>query len=115
MRFMAYSDLLPVAYSHRAQELEKVYLPKAIGSEGLNTHDAYLWMQGTLNALVDAQITMHHAAQILRDIWPREGVRECFEFLWSHNIPIAIVSYSVRQFIECALVSMGLRKYVADI
>lgn len=86
----------------KAVELKRKYLAKALDGE-LNKQDQMDWVFEGIKLLIDNKISMEKIKEVLSRVRLRKYVPETLRFLNRENIPVAIVSYSITDFIEIVL------------
>lgn len=93
---------LPQELVLKAQNLRAKYIKKAVRGK-LTLEEEQKWYFDTIGIYVEAELAFFQIQAAFENINLREGVAECFEFLRKNNVPIAIISYGVLQFIEAVL------------
>jgi len=97
-----------------AKRMRRHYFSK-LHSRFLTQKEEKKWFKDTIELYVKSRTDMKKVREILRQVKLRNGVKECFEELKSCEVPIAIISYGVRQFIEISLELNGVRHLVDEI
>lgn len=96
------------------EKLMARFMPK--GENGAITEAEELeWFNGAMDLYFRAGLTKEQAEQALAHIRLRPGVVECLRQLKELEIPAAIVSFGVTQFIESVLINQGARDLVGEI
>lgn len=103
------------AECHRkAEEMRKYYLAKAQQNK-LTKKDQEKWLVDSLYLYIESGLTLSKIDKILSKVKLRPGVRECLQELHQRQIPVAVVSYGVYQFIDTVLRANGVRDSVNEI
>lgn len=89
--------------------LRSLYLTQAL--EGTLSEKGELdWLIRTLQAYIDDGMTIQKMHAAVNDFQLRPGVIECLKMLEKNRIPMAIVSYGIKQAISRILLMNGLPK-----
>lgn len=86
----------------RSKRLRKHYLARAHAGL-LSQEDEKKWLSGNIKSFVRSRLSKDKIRQILKGVKLRVGSRETLEFLKRHNVPVAIVSYGISDFIQVVL------------
>ncbi|MHB9019549.1 MAG: haloacid dehalogenase-like hydrolase [Minisyncoccota bacterium] len=85
-----------------ANILRSKYIPKAMN--GTITHEEEsAWLAENTNIFIKAKTTIDQIKNALKNIRLRNSVVDCMALLKYKRIPIAVISYGIRQFIEIVL------------
>ena len=95
----------------RAKEMRKYYLALAHAGKLTKKHQEK-WLVDSLNIYISSGLTVPRIREILSGVSLRTGVKECLLELRVRNVPVAVVSYGVFQFIDSVLRSNGVRNLV---
>lgn len=98
----------------KAVEMRKFYL--AMSHQGkLTKKHQRKWLVDSLALYIDSRLTLSKIGKVLSGVRLRPGVKECLLELRARQIPVAIVSYGVVQFIDAVLRENGMRHLVQRI
>lgn len=92
--------------------MRKYYLARANQGK-LTKNDQERWLVDSLALYIEAGLTLSQIEKILGTVKLRMGVKECLKELRRRQIPVAVVSYGVYQFIDAVLRANGVR-YCVD-
>lgn len=98
----------------KSHELRSYYLNK-LTNGALTKEDEEIWFKKTIDLYVESKLTAGLIERILSHIHIRPQVKECLEFLQTKNIPVAIVSYGIIDFISIVLTNHGLMPLIKEI
>ncbi len=98
----------------RGMAMRRRYLPLAQAGTMTAAEEAD-WLRGTLQLYIDDGLTMDRIRASLAGVPLRPGAAECLRLLHAHGIPVAVVSYGVRAFVEAFLEANGIGRCVNDI
>lgn len=98
----------------KAEEIRKQYFAK-IRAGCFGKADQEKWLVEMIELYMHYGLTFRKINYALRNVRVRPGVKECFRLLQEKNIPVAIISYGVADFIEALLKVNGLLKMVDKI
>lgn len=87
----------------KADAMRDKYLPKAV-SGTLSPEEELAWFDETASLYSEARLTREKIVESLNKVQLRDGVKDCLRFLRRKNIPVAIVSYGVSNFILAVLI-----------
>ncbi len=90
--------IIPGFSDDRLQELRS----KGI-SGTLTKEDEIEWFESTLNEIVNARLSISQVFQVVRKIELKPGVMDCLQMLNNFNVPVAIVSYGISEFIAMVI------------
>jgi len=94
--------VLPEHYLRETGILRGKYLPKALN--GTITHkEEAAWLAENIEVFIKAGTTIGQIKGALEKVRLRSSVVDCMALLTDKRIPIAVISYGVRQFIEIVL------------
>lgn len=86
----------------KLQKLRGKYVE--IAKQGkLTSKNAQDWYFETIKIYIEAKLTLSQIKNVFSDVVLKKGVVDCFRFLKGKNVPVAIISYGVVQFIGAAL------------
>ncbi len=85
---------------------EKYFTPTMAG--GLGPDQQAQWLTGTFDVYIRHGLKMPEAYRAIDHVDLRHGFRRCLAMLREEGVPVAIVSYGVRQFIRRVLAQQGL-------
>ncbi|MCL5017204.1 MAG: hypothetical protein M1155_00860 [Patescibacteria group bacterium] len=91
--------VLSEKYLRETAVLRNRYMPKAMN--GIITHEEEVaWLEENINIFIKAKTTIKQIEHALKDVRLRSNAVDCMLMLKYKCIPMAIISYGVRQFIE---------------
>lgn len=96
------SGCLPKDIADQGLAMRERYLPK-MKAGGLTRQEEYQWFDETIALYVRAGLTMEKIKEVLAPVKIRNGVNKFLDFIKTYNVPVAIVSYGVKQFISAVL------------
>ena len=94
--------------------LRERYFPK-IFSETLTVEEARELITLPISIYIGCGLTTVKIKKVLSKVSLRRKVEETFKFLNKQGIPIAIISFGIKQFIETVLEQQKVRKYISGI
>src|SRR3989338_5181848 len=100
--FFVIESVLNKNYQEEIQRVRNTYVPKIL-SLTVTPEENMLLITSPAEIYIKSGLTISQAKQALKIVNLRRGVLETMAFLHSQGIPIAIISYSFRQFIEIVL------------
>lgn len=98
----------------KAEAMREYYLAKAQQNK-LTKRDQEKWLVDSLNLYIESRLTLSKIEKILSKVKLRPGALECLDELNKRQIPVAVVSYGVYQFIDAVLKANGVRYWVDKI
>lgn len=98
----------------KAEEMRKHYLARAAKGR-LTKRDQESWLVDSIALYIESGLTLQKIGKILSGVRLRPGVRECLLELRQRQIPVAVVSYGIYQFIDVVLKVNGARNLVQEI
>ena len=96
------------------KEIINRYLPLATSGK-LTTTDEINWIFNEVRSWINHGLDPGSVALAMNKAQLRPRVAECLAWLKTRNIPVVIVSYGVRQFIQMILLSKGIANLVDDV
>lgn len=107
-------------YFQKSQELKKFYFSQIASRGHLLKKEERDWLFQSIelcrqSRFSESSIKHFIGAANLQEAIFREGVGETLEFLKAEQVPVAIVSYGVADFIRAALAAADLSHLVAEI
>jgi|SRR3989344_470903 len=100
--FTIMDNSLDQKYRQELDQLRNELLPK-IHAGQLTPEETRRWVFRSIEIYVESGLTLSQIETVFSNIKLREGVVETLQFLQKQNIPVAIVSYGIKQFIEIVL------------
>lgn len=91
--------------------LREKFLPK-FHSGTITPADERAWLEGSVRTYIRFGLDMRRIRETLAGVRLKPGVLECLRRLSETGVPVGIVSYGCRQFIELVLRSNRARRYV---
>jgi len=111
LMFCVDRDALSVAANEESQKLRARYLPAALAGK-LTRRQEIAWLRDTLRIYVKDGLTLNRVRPVIDKIPMRAGTVECLRLLRDADIPVAVISYGVGDFIELFLKRHGVRDCV---
>lgn len=96
------SGCLPQEIADALVLMREKYLPK-MKSAALTKEEERQWFDETISLYARAGLTLAKIEEVLAPVIIRDGVHEFLDLLRVYNVPVAVVSYGVRQFISAVL------------
>ncbi len=93
---------LPINFRRELDDMRAVYLAK-INARTFNEQDELAWMIKCIGAYIHAGLSKEQIRAALSRVRLRNHFRELCLFCKQNDIPIAIVSFGINQFIEAVL------------
>jgi len=87
----------------KADAMRSRYLPKAT-SGSLTPDEEIAWFDETIGLYSEARLTREKITESLATVRLRDGVKDCLRFLKRKNIPVAIISFGISNFILAVLI-----------
>lgn len=98
-----------------AKEMRKYYF-SILKNRLLTQKEKEKWLFDSIELYVKSKLSMFTIQKIMCDkVRLRDGVVKCFKMLKEKNIPVAIISYGVAEFIQAALEANGALELVDEI
>ena len=108
-----YAGLSPQALKEM-RNINGRYLP-LVQSGQLASPDEINWIFEEVRSWISHGLDPGSSTLAMNQAQLRPKVAECMAWLKSRNIPVAIVSYGIRQFIQMVLLSKGLASLVDEV
>lgn len=100
----------------KARDLRSHYFSRAHDAKlKLNEKDTYDWFSKTMDLYLESGLTMAKIREIMSQVQLRSGLKDCLRLLEERDVPVAIISYGVHQFIEEALRANQVLHLVSEI
>ena|SRR3989338_4116914 len=112
--FFVIESVLNKNYQEEIQRVRNTYVPKIL-SLTVTPEENMLLITSPAEIYIKSGLTISQAKQALKIVNLRRGVLETMAFLHSQGIPIAIISYSFRQFIEIVLEENKAGNFISQI
>lgn len=93
--------------AERITEVQRTYIDKAIAGQ-LSRIEERQWLEREARLWINDGLTTTAAARALADSRVRRYVGECLVWLKQRRIPVAVVSFGIRPFIQMVLHAHGL-------
>ncbi|NCN52929.1 HAD-IB family phosphatase [Candidatus Wolfebacteria bacterium] len=101
-------------YKDKVNKLRNKYFA-IVKRRKLTVKEQTEWFNRTIELYFEFGLTKQEAKDILRTVKLRDGVKECLEMLKEENIPVAVISYGIKDFIEFVLEVNGVSHLVDKI
>lgn len=101
-------------YKKMIQKLRSKYL-KITEKRKLTLNEQLNWFNKTIEAYTEFGLTLKESEEIMATVKLRNGVKECLEFLKKQKVPVAIISYGIKQFISTVLKSNNVDHLVSQV
>jgi HAD superfamily phosphoserine phosphatase-like hydrolase len=95
-------------------DLRNSYLTRFFAGQ-LTSADEKKWFNETIAIYIGDGLKMDKVRQILKAVELRKGVDELLKLAKARNVPLAIVSAGIKDFIEIVLEARGVRHLVSEI
>lgn len=96
------SGCLPQEIADQLIAMREKYLPK-MKAAALSKDEEREWFNDTVMLYAKAGLTLEKIKEVLAPVRLRDGVNEFLDFVKTYNVPVAVVSYGVKQFIAAVL------------
>ncbi|MEK7630264.1 MAG: HAD-IB family phosphatase [Patescibacteria group bacterium] len=97
-----------------SKQMRKFFLHKAHHGK-LSVKEEIHWLDQTIKLYKEGKLTLIKAGSVLREVTLRDGVWKCLERFHNMGVPIAIISYGVRDFIDIVLRANHADAFVDEI
>ena len=94
-----------------ARNMRKYYISKSI----LTAEDQEKWLYNLISLYVKSGLSLYKIEEILRSVKLRDGAVDCLLFLKEKNVPVAIVSYEIFEFIDVVLRNNRVKELVSGV
>jgi len=112
--FTIMDNSLEPKYRQELDRLRHELLPK-INTGQLTPEETRKWIFRSIEIYIESGLTLFQIRKVFSNIKLRDRVIETLQFLHKQNIPTAIVSYGIKQFIEAVLEKNGVQNYIDHI
>lgn len=111
LNYLIDSKALPPEGVKVMEKVRETYLPKALAAT-LTPYEEVFWIEETVRTYVRFGLNEKDIVRTIAEARLKPGAHECLARLHAEKIPVAIISYGCRQFVQQALRVNCVEDYV---